>query len=203
MRNKGLNPPPGKDPSVAALAVSHLVLIAIAVASKWRFLDVVWIYWYEGLIAGLFACIRLLHLPEVGASAGMSFAISFVVLHMFYCAFFAIAGNPPRFDRGVAICTFALLISHALAFRHSARRDITQPPDIEHFCGFAGLRILPVMAAIAFGLFIDARGGSSSTGQLVVFLALAGIADIAMQIKERSLKRADVELEQTTKRGRR
>ena len=172
---------------MVSLALSHLVVIAFAIALKWRLENVVWIYWYGGLVAGGFAFLRMLRLPTLGPAGVVIFGLPFLMFHLFYFAFFALAGNPPRVNAGIAISVLGMVISHALSFRRVAARDKTSPPDIEHFCGFAGARMLPVMATVALALVFEARSGAASTHQLLVFLVIAAIADVGMQAKEHSL----------------
>jgi hypothetical protein len=172
------------------LGLAHIATMAVAIVMGWRLENVVWIYWYEGLVAGAFAFMRAVRLPTLGPPAVVAFGLPFCLFHLFYFAFFALGGNPPRLDTGIAVSLSGLVISHSLSYRDAIARDDASPPDLEHFCGFAGSRMLPVMATVAVAVLVDARSGMSSTGQLLIFLSCAAIADLVMQAKERAVRRA-------------
>lgn len=173
---------------VIALALSHGAVICIALALGWRVADVVWIYWCEGIVLGVFSCVRLVRLPNLPAI--LLLGLPFAFFHLVYAVFFIATGHPPRVGAGFALSLAGLLASHVLALREAFRRDDVHPPDVEHFCGIAGVRMLPVMVTVGVAMYFAARTEESSKLQLVTFLLVAGFADVVMQIREQGVRRS-------------
>jgi hypothetical protein len=170
------------------LALAHVVLIGLALAQRWQITDVVWIYWCEGIVLGVFAAMRMIRLPNLPAI--LFFGLPYALFHLFYAVFFVATDHLPTLDVAFVACVAGLLVSHALELRRAFRRDDVQPPHIEHFCALAGTRMLPVMITVGIAVYLLSRTSEPSRALLVAFLAAAGICDVVMQRLESSVKRA-------------
>ncbi|MDM8000334.1 MAG: DUF6498-containing protein [Dehalococcoidia bacterium] len=188
------------DSSAAILVLSNLVTIAFALALKWDIRDVMWIYWGQSIIIGLFAFLRILDLKQFSTEgfrinnqparptrqtrwqvAGF-FALHYGFFHFVYLIFLLALATPDSSTPflGIGLCLLAFLLSHAFSFWHNRQRDRDKKPNIGCVMFFPYGRIIPMHFAIILGGWL----GPKSTGALLLFLVLKTLADVLMHMAE-------------------
>lgn len=190
---------PFRDLSVWILLLSNIATIYFTVTENWGLGTVLWVYWFQSVIIGIFNFIRILQLKEfssegvyinkhaVEPTQGTKHYIAFFFLfhygffHLVY--FFAILGGkfaaPVGNDGGgngiKYILAMALLffINHLFSYLYNRPRD-TKKQNIGTLMFYPYARIIPMHLVLVF-----APGGA-----LFYFLLLKTGADIIMHLVE-------------------
>jgi hypothetical protein len=182
------------------LLASNLAAIVLAVVFSYVFAAVVWSYWAESVIIGLFTLLSLVYIGE--GLRGASFVLRYGAFHFAYFLFLSImtiSGEPILQSRGLpevwsivsASCAglittpFALLIpgiffaSHAFSFYQNkiVRKEGGKPADIMKR---AYARIAPMHITIMFGWIVYAilGGSGAGIGLLVLFMGIKTFVDL-------------------------
>ena len=196
------------DMSLWFLLFSNIITIYFAVTQNWDLLTVMWIYWFQSVIIGIFNFIRILKLkdfysdnltdsrgnkiiePTEGGKnlVAFMFIVHFGFFHFVYWLFiFGLtyedwkeAVNSPIFDY-ILLSVFAFFMAHALSFFNSRKIDETKKQDIGLIMMYPYARIIPMHFTILFGFFINYW--------LLFFLVLKTIADVIMHVRDEKLSR--------------
>jgi hypothetical protein len=201
------------DKSVALLIFSNLVTIAIAALQKWDVRDVMWIYWGQSVIIGIFNWRRILDLKQFSTKGfrindrpvqptrktqvqtAWFFLFHYGFFHFIYLTFLLHEKNPfpdtPVLLIVVPILTF--LINHGFSYRYNRKSDRSKTPNIGTIMFSPYARIIPMHLTILFG----SQFATDSGGKLFVFLGLKTLADVIMHMLKHSdtktLRSIDIE----------
>ncbi len=187
----------GSDPATAALIVTNLGVLALALYQQWEIGTVLWIYWSQSVIIGFFQFFKILSLRQF-TTGGMTsngmpvaptrqsqwslagfFAIHYGFFHLGYMAFLW-TEVPLSANAASLVLSGALLflLNHALSFALNYRADALRRQHLGRVMLTPYVRIVPMHLAIVFSfLFLSGFG-------LVLFMLLKTAADTAMHFFE-------------------
>ena len=188
------------DRSALLLILSNLVTIFLAVVQQWNVQDLMWIYWGQSIIIGVFNWRRILDLKQFSTEGfrvndqpveptrrtqvqtAWFFLFHYGFFHIGYLVFLMSEKKPdavtPVF--GIAVCILAFLVNHAFSYRHNRQRDMDRAPNIGTIMFFPYARIIPMHLTILFGSHFV----RDSSGRLLLFLGLKTLADVIMHMVE-------------------
>ncbi len=189
------------DLSTWYLLATNMITIAVALHQHWRYSELLWIYWCQSLVIGVFAGCRagLLHrfttrgldangnyahpTQSTKVSTVIFFAFIYGIAHLIYLVFLlGMAADLSRADvPGMLACVGLFAANHFFSFLQKHRQDVTQIPSIDGILGFAFLRILPMHLT----LIIGGQFRNRAVGFLVCFLVLKTLLDVLMHRAER------------------
>lgn len=196
------------DNSLRALIVSNVVTIVIAVIENWTLSVVLFIYWTQSVIIGVFHIRRMLDLGEFTTSGltmnGRSveatpkskkqiasfFSLHYGFFHFVYLVFVLTAinsdGGLPSFGwLGLIGGGSVFAVNHFFSYIQNRDLDRTGKPNLGTMLFLPYARIVPMHLIIVLGA---AFGGSRVA--LVVFLSLKTLADAVMHtVEHRALRR--------------
>ena len=191
---KALHP----DWSALTLIASNLLTIAVAVYQKWNPGTVMWIYWGQSVIIGVFNVVRMWTLqdfttdglkmngqPVAPTTASKRYvAIFFMVhygfFHLVYAIFLTTMTNLSGQDaRMILICTAAFFVNHLFSYYYNKDNDDKRKVNLGTLMFFPYARIIPLHITIITGLML-----SKTTWALVLFLSLKTVADLVMHAVE-------------------
>jgi hypothetical protein len=202
-------PPAGPEPqphsaALAILSANALTLI-MAVLLEWTLASLLWPYWLQSVVIGVFARRRILALqrfstegflvndqpvlltPETKRSTANFFALHYGFFHLIYAVFLMVMATPRLQDLpwfAVALVSFTL--SHERSFRENVARDLSGRPNIGTLTFLPYARIVPMHLIIVGGAMW--HGGASALG-LSIFAALKTGADLVMHSVEHRVMR--------------
>jgi hypothetical protein len=204
------------DSTTLALIVSNALTIVYAIREGWDVRDVMWIYWGQSVIIGVFNTLRILDLREFTTEGfklndrpveptrktrrqtAAFFVVHYGFFHAMYAAFLSDESKP--FQSGHAKETGILLLiflaNHAYSYIQNRERDRSRVPNIGTIMFMPYARIIPMHLTILFGHFVAWVGGA----KLVMFLLLKTFADVVMHSVEHSEARGSTR--QPTQRSR-
>ncbi|MFH1544833.1 MAG: DUF6498-containing protein [archaeon] len=194
-----------KDSSSKVLILSNFITIILAVVFSWSLMIILWSYWLQSIIIGLFNFIRILSLKDFSVQ-GMEinnqpikkptqgikifiaffFAFHYGFFHLVYSFFlgaFTFASQTLSFtDFGfIFLSGIIFFFNHLFSFLHFKNKP--QKQNIGRIMFFPYARIFPMHLTIIFaGFFLFS--GTASAFVLVFFLALKTIADLIMHYIE-------------------
>ncbi len=194
------------DPSTVLLLFSNLSTIFFAVTLGWSLLTLMWIYWIQSVIIGIFNFFRILSLKDfstkgfyiggrpVSSTASSKvitavfFAFHYGFFHFGYMIFllaFSFAGSEIGLgafnfsDMGyVAFVAALFFANHLFSFLHNLSRD-QKKQNIGRLMMFPYFRIVPMHLTIIFGLMLGPAA-------IILFLLLKTGSDLGMHLVEHS-----------------
>jgi hypothetical protein len=191
---KSLHP----DWSALTLVVSNLLTIAIAVYQKWNPGTVMWIYWGQSVIIGVFNVVRMWTLqnfttdglkvndhpvdPTTGTKryVAIFFMVHYGFFHLVYAIFLAsMAKVSPQDVAPILVCVAGFLVNHWFSYDYNKESDSTRKINLGTLMFFPYARIIPLHITIITGLML-----SKTTWALVLFLSLKTVADLIMHAVE-------------------
>ena len=196
------------DNSLRALIVSNVVTIIIAVVENWSLSVVLFIYWTQSVIIGIFHIRRMLDLgafttsglkingrsveatPKSKRQIASFFALHYGFFHLVYLVFVLTAinsdgGLPSLGWLGLIGGSSVFAVNHFFSYIQNRDLDRTGKPNLGTMLFLPYARIVPMHLIIVMGA---AFGGSRVA--LVAFLSLKTIADAVMHVVEhRALRR--------------
>lgn len=184
------------DRSLWLLLLANLLAALVALVEDWRLGELLWIYWGQSVVIGLFSFRRILGLERFstrgfrinGRSVRATAATKrqtagFFLLHygLFHGAYFlflaAQSGRPGLVLMLTGWAAFGL--NHALSYRANRERDRAGCPNIGTLMFLPYARVIPMHLMIVLGMAItDGRGA------LLLFLLLKTGADMLMHVVE-------------------
>lgn len=190
------------DRSAVSLILANLLTIVLAVWQRWDLAPLLWIYWCQSVVIGIFNIARILCLREFSTRGfrinnrpvqptrstkirtALFFACHYGLFHLVYLGFLGTGRPLQRRDFAlVFVCITAFLLNHAYSFVRSAESDRRIRRNIGTLMMFPYARIIPMHLTILFGGLL--AGG---TGTLLLFLALKTGADGVMHAVEHRQK---------------
>ncbi len=189
------------DNSLRALIGSNVVTIIFAVIENWPLSTVMFVYWAQSVIIGVFHIRRMLDLesfttdglkmngkPVAPVARSKRFVAGFFALHygFFHLVYFvfvveAMGDNPTpgglwALTAGVAV--FA--VNHAFSYLENREMDRNGSPNLGTMLFLPYARIVPMHLTIIIGASL----GGGSRLALVFFLSLKTVADALMHVVE-------------------
>ncbi|MBI5621553.1 hypothetical protein HY933_01655 [Candidatus Falkowbacteria bacterium] len=178
------------------LLAANSLTIAFAVTQQWSAPTIMWTYWVQSVLIGLFQCLKILQLKKFSTTgftinnhpvlptertkrttAGF-FLLHYGFFHLIYGIFLAsMSGSVDTFALFVAGLGFAL--NHCISYRVNRAQDETRAPNIGSMMFFPYLRVIPMHLALIVFFLLAGQGAF-----LVFFLLLKTAADVAMHVIE-------------------
>jgi len=199
---------PFNDSSTIVLIFSNLLTIFFALVENWSLLTVMFIYWCQSIIIGIFYFFKILNLKdfsteglyinnrpvgptkETKISTATFFAFHYGFFHFGYFMF--LIANPftrskldlqDTFFIFLAVATF--FVSHLFSFLHNKEKDSKKKPNIGKIMFLPYARIIPMHLTIIFGSFLlISYGGSGMQLVIILFLLLKAVTDVIMHTVE-------------------
>lgn len=194
------------DRSTLFLLFVNSIMIFFAIYENWSLLTIMFIYWCQSVIIGVFTFFKILNLknfstegmrfsnipalPTTGTKIGMAFFFLFHYGFFHFVYFFFLIANPffntssPTSFTGLTILIVVVVffVNHLFSFLYNREKDSKKKQNIGKVMMFPYIRIVPMHLTIIFGSFFI-MAGSPQMG-LILFLILKTIADVAMHIVE-------------------
>ena len=182
--------------SAVVLLLSNSITIGVAVLNQWAIEDVVWVFWFQSVIIGIFQALKMIQLQhfrtdgltlngqsvdpteKTKRSVVLFFLCHYGAFHGGYCLFLWMQfQHIPWASISGLIAVF--FVNHLFSYISNKRNDYKQyAPNIGHMMFFPYIRIIPMHLSF---FFVSASGG---VGSLMVFLLLKTGADVLMHIVE-------------------
>ena len=190
------------DLSLWALLLSNLIVIISAVFNKWPLGDIIWVYWCQSVIIGIFWFLKMLTLRDfsvegvqvndrpVEATAdtkvGMSvfFLFHYGFFHFIYFFFLNREFKPESIIQMLLLaCVF--FVYQGFSFFYNYKWQEGEKPNIGKLMFFPYARIIPIHLTIIFGGVLREKFGLfDSNPALLLFMLLKTFADVIMHIVE-------------------
>lgn len=189
------------DPSTLFLLASNIITIILAVVQHWSLLTVMWIYWCQSVIIGVFNFVRILGLKDfstenvkingkaVSATTGTKLFIAFFfaahygLFHVAYMVFLLTFSLTQAISYGklvsvgsIVLTAAIFFVNHLFSYFYNRKKD-TKKQNIGTVMFFPYARIIPMHLTIIFGMFLG-------PGSIVFFLVLKTVADLVMHVVE-------------------
>lgn len=180
------------DSSVLSLFLSNLLVIILAIVQSWETATVLWVYWMQSVIIGLFQFFRILSLkkfstekftinnrpvlpsPQTKIFTAFFFAFHYGFFHFIYAIFlFNFFTNQPLDFLYLFTGGFIFFLNHLFSFYHNRIVDQQKVQNIGQLMFSPYIRIVPMHLIVVFGAIL----GQST---LVIFLILKTLADLIM-----------------------
>lgn len=191
--------PTTADRSLWFLLFSNLLAAAMALLEGWQLGELLWIYWGQSVVIGVFSFRRILDLRRFSTEGfrvnGRSVApteetkrqtAGFFLMHygLFHLVYFVfLAASLPRPGLVLVVAGWLVFgIHHALSYRLNREADRGGCPNIGTVMFLPYARVVPMHLMIVLGLAF--AGGS---GALLLFLVLKTGADMLMHVVEHRL----------------
>lgn len=187
-----------RDWSSLSLFASNLLTIVVALVQHWDVKFLMWIYWSQSVIIGVFNFIRMIKLerfstegvtmndqpvdptPSTRRHMAFFFLVHYGLFHAAYLAFLLAEARVGGTDvLPIAICVLAFFLNHAFSFRYNLEGDRRKVRNIGTIMFFPYARIIPMHLTIIFGF-----GLVKGTATLLIFLVLKTFADLIMHAVE-------------------
>ena len=204
--------------STLSLIFSNLLVIFFAVVDGISANDVLWIYWSQSVIIGIFNFIKMITLKEFSTegfkqgkkqmlptrataiSSAVFFLFHYGFFHVIYAVFLGAFSNFSHSNGSSSGINYFLLsagmffVSYLIEFINSRKEETDELPNIGLIMFAPYARIIPMHLTIIFGGFIGAAGSIFSTNTnlavIVLFTGLKTVVDlITHSIDFKSLKK--------------
>lgn len=203
-----------KDPTARSLLISNLLVLVIAIVQGWGFMNLLWAYFFQNLIIGLFVYFKILLLsnsnkldnlikieragkikkvsmPIVGFFTASFFAMHYGFFHFIYSVFLLSFDKFPINWEAVLISSAIFFANHLFSFISNFQKDkdnaTNQAVSIMNLMISAYKRIFPMhIIIIVGGMFLAA--GIFPVPILILFVLLKTFVDIKMHQREHATK---------------
>jgi Family of unknown function (DUF6498) len=182
------------DVSTTSIVVSNVITIIVALTGRWNLGILMWGFWFQSIIIGVFNVFRILSLEKFSTAnlklnkrsvsptaetkykLALFFAVHFGGFHLVYSIFLLALFSPllliHRFG-DIFVISLMFLISHGLDYRRVRALDRQSVPNVGRLLFSPYPRIIPMHITLIFG-FIWREAA------LMLFLSFKTVADIAM-----------------------
>lgn len=190
------------DHSVSLLIFSNLIIIFFAIFENWNLITIMFIYWCQSIIIGIFNFLKIINLKDFttnGLSIGNSpakptmstkyfiaffFLIHYSMFHFGYFIFLISGGftshglqfNPENYTIFIALIVF--FANHLFSFLYNRKKNSEKKQNIGKIMFFPYIRIVPMHLTIIFGSMFIAIGFPLIS--IIIFLLLKTAADVVM-----------------------
>lgn len=192
------NKTPMMDKSTVVLILTNIFVIFLAVWQSWDFSTLIWVYWFQSVVIGVFVFIKILklknfstknfyinHRPvkptkETKVFTAFFFLVHYGIFHLAYLMF--LSGSVALVGSQFLMVLFAgavFFVNHLFSFRRNFEHDVNKKQNIGIVMFRPYARIIPMHLIIVSGAFFAGTGFA-----LVFFLVLKTIADVVMHVLE-------------------
>ncbi len=195
------------DPSTLALLISNVVVIAFASDQQWDLITLLWIYWAQSVIIGVFNVFKILDLThfstngfyvndkpvapteETKRQTALFFSIHYGIFHLVYFFFlvvFSFVGfwQVSAYSAAAASVLFILasialfFANHLYSFLHNREQERKRIRNIGGVMFSPYARIIPMQLTLILGVFLVDQMA------LLLFLVLKTVADVITHVAE-------------------
>ena len=195
------------DSSVISLLFSNIIIIVLSIVQGWEITTVLWTYWIQSVIIGLFNFLRILSLKNFSTEnftinnqlalpthqtkvfTAFFFTFHYGFFHFIYAIFLFqfFSSGPPLDLNYLFLGGLIFFLNHFFSYRHNKIIDEQKTQNIGQMMFAPYARIVPMHLIITLGAFI----GQST---LLIFLLLKTTVDIVMH----TTKHLGIRLETST-----
>lgn len=191
-------PLPGDRRALYWLAASNAVVVVIALWQRWPIGLLLWPYWLQSVIIGVFSYRRMMGLTrfstdrfrvngrqsepteETKRSTANFFAVHYGFFHLGYGVYLLKNPLPPQEWLWVGIAAVTFAVNHWQSFARFREADRQGCPNIGTLMFLPYLRVVPMHLMIIIGVGFLGGGGLS----VLFFGVLKTVADCAMHVAE-------------------
>jgi hypothetical protein len=172
------------------LLLANIGVIVLAVFNNWSLSEMLWIYWGQSVIIGIFNFLRLRKAVSLKNAGGklaflpFFFAIHYGLFHFVYMVFINVDYSEGGIGGAYLLASLSLFFLTAFYSYMKGRKQITEATNPALLMFFPYIRILPMHLVLLVGSLVPA-------GATVFFLVLKTLSDAAMQMVEEN--RAEIE----------
>ena len=188
-----------------AIVLENAAVLVLALWLGWTTTSLLWIYWWQSVVIGVFAVLRILALrrfstegfssngervPETEKgkrSTAVFFCVHYGLFHLGYLVFltgFGAVTSVGLLPLLVSIASFAW--GHGTSWRRNVAADLDGKPNLGTLMFLPYARIVPMHLLIILGGFVPVDGLL-----LALFIALKTGADLLMhEVEHRILRRS-------------
>jgi len=189
------------DLSLWGLILSNLIAVVWAVIKGWSLGIIMWVYWCQSVIIGIWWFFKLLTLKEFSTKdfkikdmsvpptqetkikTSFFFLVHYGIFHTVYAAFLCNMLKKGHI-KPIFLVAGVFFIYQAFSFFYNRKWDTAKKPNIGKLLFFPYARIVPMHLTLIFGGILSG-GVFESKLTLAIFMTLKAIADIVMHIFER------------------
>ncbi len=192
--------------STITLIFSNVLVIFFAIIGEITAMEVLWIYWFQSVIIGMFTFGKIITLKDfstvkfkvgnkqpiptraVAVSSAFFFLLHYGLFHLVYAAFLStfsafsdlsVSNNSYVF---ILISAGIFFINYLIEFIKSKREESHEKPNLGKLISAPYARIVPMHLTIIFGGFIGAVGQTFSADTniaiVVLFTTIKTIVDL-------------------------
>lgn len=189
------------DLSVWSLIASNLAVMVWAVIEGWSLYQLMWVYWAQSVIIGLFWGIKIFRLEkfstkgfrinkravapttETKIKTGIFFLLHYNGFHLLY-ALFLLSEMEARPSRVVLLAVMIFFVNQVFSEWHNRGRIIKAKPNIGKLMFYPYMRIIPMHFTMIGATTLREKFALESEGRiaLVLFLLLKTVADVGMYV---------------------
>jgi len=194
------------DHSTLFLIVSNIMLIFLAIFENWDIITIMFIFWSQSVIIGIFTFFKILDLknftvdgfyinnrqakPTMTTKRGAAFFFLFHYgfFHFVYLIFilggpfFSKSSSTVFTESTILIAVSIFFANHLYSFIYNREKNANKKQNIGKVMFFPYMRIIPMHLTIIFGSFFLISGFPQFS--LILFLLLKTGVDVAMHLIE-------------------
>lgn len=181
-------------PTTISLIVVNLLTLFFALTEHWDFATIIWIYWFQSVIIGVFNFLRIINLKkfstkgfkvngqptkattETKVHTAFFFLFHYGGFHFVYLLFLAGSAKVNTSNMlFLMLSGLAFFVNHFFSYWKNYNDDAKKIKNIGRVMFFPYARIVPMHLTIVFGFLFIGEGVG-----LVFFLLLKTLADVVM-----------------------